>query len=387
MGSKKPPKAQKKNGAAPRYRGTWLSEGRLPPSCEVVGMFCIPILVLILAIVAFMAIPNSVWRMMARDSAWLSFRVPLGLPCSMKVVDASRFTLAQMQDAIEEAGPVPLVLRGAANQWPVTKIWQDRLKFLERHGNFSLGVGAGAVLAQRDGKEGLTGSWTGPASGAGVKEGRVHESASARGLRARFKAMADAGETPSLKIAELAARVRSLTMPHDSYAFTPVDGSALAADMPELLDLWKNLADAGKVRTPEDKGKLQDSALFGLGGPGSGVMFHAHRFAVNALLVGHKRWFTYYQTDMGGDAFTRKIMDAVTKKNPKFGIDAFASWLEEVYPLPAHQEKWTKYGFECVQEPGDIIYVPQAMVHGTYNIDETLGLALQGGGYRPIKPR
>ena len=52
--------------------------------------------------------------------------------------------------------------------------------------------------------------------------------------------------------------------------------------------------------------------------------------------------------------------------------------MQHIHSLPSFQQKWAKSGYECVQNPGDILYVPQSMQHGTMNIDETVGMAVQG---------
>lgn len=38
------------------------------------------------------------------------------------------------------------------------------------------------------------------------------------------------------------------------------------------------------------------------------------------------------------------------------------------------KNKWRKFGFECVQEPGEMMYVPDAMPHMVLNLGETVAI-------------
>ncbi|KAK7102585.1 uncharacterized protein [Littorina saxatilis] len=108
---------------------------------------------------------------------------------------------------------------------------------------------------------------------------------------------------------------------------------------------------------PSDK-KQQDSIFF-LGASGSGVVFHKHADTWNGVVFGKKRWFLYpmHHTPPGGVHHGYSILD----------------WFELVYPnLTAEQRP-----LECVQEGGEILYLPEGFYHATLNIGDTIAVALQ----------
>ena len=47
------------------------------------------------------------------------------------------------------------------------------------------------------------------------------------------------------------------------------------------------------------------------------------------------------------------------------------------------REEWARVGFECVQGPGDLLYIPKGFSHATLNFGETLSIALQGAHLDP----
>ena len=102
-----------------------------------------------------------------------------------------------------------------------------------------------------------------------------------------------------------------------------------------------------------------DESLFFLGASRSGVSFHKHADAWNAILFGHKRWFLYPPT-----------------KTPPGGVWPGYSqmdWLKAVYPTLEDNDK----PIECVQEAGEILYLPESYYHETINIGDTLAIGFQ----------
>ncbi|CAH3170165.1 unnamed protein product, partial [Porites lobata] len=102
-----------------------------------------------------------------------------------------------------------------------------------------------------------------------------------------------------------------------------------------------------------------DSSIFFLGGSGSGVSFHKHADAWNGVIFGRKRWFLY-----------------PPQKTPPGGVwPSFSQldWINKVYPNPSPKDK----PVECIQEEGDILYLPESYYHGTVNIGDTMAIGIQ----------
>ncbi|XP_048252971.1 uncharacterized protein LOC124133842 isoform X1 [Haliotis rufescens] len=103
---------------------------------------------------------------------------------------------------------------------------------------------------------------------------------------------------------------------------------------------------------------LEDS-LFFLGSTGTGVSFHNHADAWNAVIFGRKRWFLYN--------FDQNPPGGVT---PGYGQ---LDWFQNLYPNLTTDQKPT----ECIQEPGEILYVPEGVYHGTINLGDTIAIGIQ----------
>lgn len=99
-----------------------------------------------------------------------------------------------------------------------------------------------------------------------------------------------------------------------------------------------------------------DGIHFFLGGSGSGAPFHIHADAVNAAVGGRKRWFVF------------------TPRKTLYSRKTIHRWVKEDYEELAEEDR----PLECVQSPGDIVYVPLDWGHAVLNLDEnTFGYALE----------
>jgi len=89
---------------------------------------------------------------------------------------------------------------------------------------------------------------------------------------------------------------------------------------------------------------------------GQGIGFHTHNDAYNLQVHGSKRWAIYGPHLM---------------KGVPTGPESLAFWLQELrdgdgIPRPT---------WECVQEPGEVLYVPEGFPHTTASILESVGIA------------
>jgi histone arginine demethylase JMJD6 len=92
-----------------------------------------------------------------------------------------------------------------------------------------------------------------------------------------------------------------------------------------------------------------------IGPEGSGSPAHFHTAAFNALLFGRKRWLIYPPSI----AFWSK------KPALPWLMDGDAHGVPDEQPL------------ECVQQPGDVVYVPAAWGHAVINLEDTVAAAME----------
>lgn len=126
-----------------------------------------------------------------------------------------------------------------------------------------------------------------------------------------------------------------------SYIFETIRGdSPLLNDfvLPSLLD-------------PELTHMSISQIQFYIGPALSGAPGHFHRSAWNILIYGKKRWFIYPPTE----AF-------YTSQH------VWSWWQQEPKPMTA---------MECIQYPGDLVFVPDMWGHAVLNLRESVGLAAE----------
>ena len=98
---------------------------------------------------------------------------------------------------------------------------------------------------------------------------------------------------------------------------------------------------------------LRKAAQFIMGPEASGAPMHFHVEAFNAAIVGRKRWFL---VPPAKNFWSRKPA---------------AAWFADNYKAVR------KPVFECVQGPGDIMYVPEGYGHAVLNLEETVAVAAE----------
>ena len=100
--------------------------------------------------------------------------------------------------------------------------------------------------------------------------------------------------------------------------------------------------------------------MISLGGPGSGLPWHTHGETWIATVFGRKAWFVYAPGDAGSTQRGSPLHDA-------------SAWF--VHTLPSLTEAERPY--QCVQQPGEVVYLPAGWAHLTVNLDETIGAGAQ----------
>ena len=93
---------------------------------------------------------------------------------------------------------------------------------------------------------------------------------------------------------------------------------------------------------------------FYVGPPLSGAPFHFHRNAWNVLIYGLKRWFV------------------LPPPHAYYSKQHVWDWWRTV-----HRHKKSTHVMECVQHPGDMVFVPDMWGHSVINLRESIGMAAE----------
>jgi len=106
------------------------------------------------------------------------------------------------------------------------------------------------------------------------------------------------------------------------------------------------------------KGRYWKKTTLALGGSRSGMLFHSHDLAWCALIYGRKRWFFFddrtFRLPIWTSNYDMLANEYVHRKD-------FRAW-------------WGHKGWECVQEPGELMYIPPRLEHAVMNVGETIGI-------------
>ena len=118
---------------------------------------------------------------------------------------------------------------------------------------------------------------------------------------------------------------------------------------------------ADRSRYGYSREERAETALFYVGPAGSGVNFHQHTNAWNALFYGRKRWFLF--------------PPALTA----YSFLPMRDWLAE------HKNAsltTASRPLRCTQHAGDVLFVPEMWGHATHNILPTVGTAIEFVGLK-----
>ena len=118
-------------------------------------------------------------------------------------------------------------------------------------------------------------------------------------------------------------------------------------DYSEWEDLFKHY-----ILPPYGLPNMTPALSFGIAGAGTGVPFHFHGPGFAEVIRGRKRWFL--------TPYDRK---------PIFDPDKTTlRWLKESYQSVAASDQF----YECVLNPGEILYFPDKWWHATLNIEHSV---------------
>ncbi|CAG5080198.1 cupin-like domain-containing protein [Parvicella tangerina] len=105
----------------------------------------------------------------------------------------------------------------------------------------------------------------------------------------------------------------------------------------------------------------------------AGTLPHTHRDAFNILRSGTKKWI-FHDALEATSPEGKKMVDKYYQTYPK-GTTA-KNWFEEELPqLQDHLEETQVY--QCIQEAGDIVYIPYEYMHTVLNLSEVMGVVFE----------
>lgn len=104
------------------------------------------------------------------------------------------------------------------------------------------------------------------------------------------------------------------------------------------------------------KRMLKNSPQFYLGSAGTGAPVHFHTHAYNVLVHGRKKW------------------TLLPPRHSLYATEHIQNWLKGDQYKKLKEEGAM---LECIQEPGDVLYVPSSWGHGVLNLAESVGYAME----------
>lgn len=121
-----------------------------------------------------------------------------------------------------------------------------------------------------------------------------------------------------------------------------------------------------------------ESFMFYNGPKNTGILPHTHSDAINILRKGAKKWvFCLFDERDENDNCRKSVYKAIDIEKKKHNLNDN----DYITPLWTNWYKIYKKNFyvrplECIQESGDVIYVPGHFVHAVYNLDQSEGLVI-----------
>ena len=207
----------------------------------------------------------------------------------------------------------PIIFTDALGDWPATKRWSKQAFRSGRYRNLTLKVGSPTTFIKK------------------MFEMDYEQD------RATLPEMVEAmGEEPSLYTFDIMHE--SL---HQDLKIPEIFGGGEPGASPS--DEWHKLT-------------------FSMGGSGSGMTFHEHEQAWTALFAGRKRWLIFNSHSIHNDPPPFRL--SIDTENTKF--------MTTVYRQPKFQAWWKRQGHECVQEAGELMYIPRISPHAVLNMGETI---------------
>ena len=297
-------------------------------------------------------------RVRSSASAWLQDDVS-DIPCTMRAIDVRGMHREHIASIIH-AKREPVLLRHAMDaRW-----WAERDAVLTAYGNVELsGVVGGDEFA-----------WA----------PEVPNDDLYRYILGR---QADAMHRVQLPLSSWMAAMRNRSVTEDDYFFHNLEESPISDALPdELRSLsdWLYLMRHGPAEwTPHQRRKFMSSSVLRravrsapyllLGVNGSGSDFHRHADALLGLLAGEKHWL------ITSTSATSSLASPHMQPRNLFRL------LRERGALGTEDGHASEY-WQCLQRPGDVMWIPTGLSHAVVNRGEVIGVSMQMSPGMPLEP-
>jgi len=225
----------------------------------------------------------------------------------------------------------PVLVPGMVDEWPARTEWQ-RERMINKYGDVQVTVIRSSEITRRQYAESES-----YISSLGFQD----EQSKASGGNMTFKEFVTVLDGLSLKE----------TDPPYLFNYSPLPNLPEDYIHPYLFEPREDA-----FQTPYDM--REEKSFFYVGKNSSGTYFHQHDHAWNTVLFGAKQWYLYPpMTGTPGPMYT----------SPKIWAEQYKNAVGDP-PL------------ECVQYPGELLFIPGSWSHLTLNYGDTVGIAMSCGG-------
>jgi len=131
-----------------------------------------------------------------------------------------------------------------------------------------------------------------------------------------------------------------------------------------------------KVNPKLEMETWQDHLAISIGSDKQGLSFHFHGQAWNVVLFGKKRWLLWDHARFEHNA-TRQRMFAL--EHPDAPILSSSEWIRKLMPHPHRMYELRNHGHDCIQHPGEMMFVPWHWMHMVVNIGDTVSVISEVG--------
>ena len=140
--------------------------------------------------------------------------------------------------------------------------------------------------------------------------------------------------------------------------------------------MYSDYGDALKGLGGPERIMWKDHLALTIGRDQQGLTFHRHNAAWNVVVFGSKRWILYDPARMGSDKsrwkrMTRDVNRPIQLTTP--------DWIRKLYNKDDRKYEIRNFGHDCVQRPGELLFVPKGWGHMVINIGDTVAVVSERG--------
>lgn len=135
-----------------------------------------------------------------------------------------------------------------------------------------------------------------------------------------------------------------------------------------------------------DRQLWRDHLAISIGSDLQGLTFHHHGEAWNIVIFGKKRWILWDHARWkdNNTLQSRTTRDWANNDAHVTGAD----WIRRLYPEPEREYEIRNYGHDCIQNAGQMMFIPHRWMHMVVNIGDTVSVVSEvglgiGEGKRP----